>query len=206
MSDEGGLAIREWRQEVAMTSALTPRYLIMTVGGVGLLYLGATMGSLPLDPVTGAICATLLLVAVGGRVLLGKRHERTRASVAIDLEAGRVIFRNCAFVRDFARNPLIGEKVIPFAGLFAVRSSTVKNNRFMEIETEEGMVTLANVVEDDSLVDALGAIVAANRENDPEFAQRHAVMPRPRTAWWGWLILLGAIGAVMWFGWKFMYS
>ncbi len=128
-------------------------------------------------------------------------------AIEIDGQRAVVRFHNCAFIHAFVGNPTQTRVELPFSGIL---SAVVETNRYthsLVVRTAQGQVVLPGDLQPfQEVADLLADIAELNRTKPGDYAAALAQEPKIKTAWYGWLILAAAVGAVIYCGWKFMYQ
>ena len=142
-------------------------------------------------------------------LLISERARLKRSSLTIDPSRGAIIFHHFRFVATFLpEKPRETEEVL-FDQILGVRFRLGEKggpNR-LEIKTTKGRLTVTDEMEDfESIENILGDIVAANKSNVAEYQKALQAGPKIKTAWYGWLILFGAVAIVAFIVWKFMFE
>lgn len=150
-----------------------------------------------------------IFFAVFAALLASERARLKRSSLTIDPSRGVIIFHHFRFVATFLpEKPRETEKVL-FDQILDVRFRHGEKggpNR-LEIKTTKGALVVSDEMEDFELIGSiLGEIVTANKSNVAEYQKALQARPKIKTAWYGWLILLGAIAIVAFIVWKFMFE
>jgi hypothetical protein len=157
-------------------------------------------------PISGVIS----IVALAGIVFLIKKkfidRKQVPEEVAIDYGTGAVVFRNHTFISKFTGNKKSDKVIVPFSGIFRSKSWRHKGNFFIEVKTNHGIVTISRLEEIESLAPAFEEIVRENESQNPHFESEFASAPKPKTAWYGWLIIFAAVAIVIAIGWFTMYQ
>lgn len=149
-------------------------------------------------------------IVVGGAMLLSFSSEKQRLtqSVAFDPVRRVIRFENFQFISTFLpEKPRILE-VIEFVNVLG--SDFYPSGRgpaMLHIRTTKGSVDLTDQMENFEQVRAIiESVILLNKANREVYQEKLNAEPEIRTAWYGWLILLGAFAAVAFLCWKFMYS
>lgn len=206
MSDQDSAAIHTWRE----VRGPGWEYWASIVGiwGAATLAIWVEATDLGHRPLGRNALEGLAACAVFGGLLLliWWRYRRfPLASVEFDLTRKETTFRSCHLSHGAVHNHRVEELRIPFSDIFGVRKEKDYIGYFHVVETAEGDLSLHHMRRRKELLSLLDAIITTNRETDPDFARRRSTRSRPRTAWWAWLILFGATGALFWFAWRVMY-
>lgn len=150
-----------------------------------------------------------IFFAVFAALLANERARLKRSFLTIDPSRGAIIFHHFRFVATFLpEKPRETEEVL-FDQILDVRFRHGEKggpNR-LEIKTTKGGLAVTDEMENfESIGNILGDIVAANKSNVTEYQKALQAGPKIKTAWYGWLILLGAIAIVALIVWKFMFE
>jgi hypothetical protein len=141
------------------------------------------------------------------RFFARQRETQRNASIEIDSQRAQFTFRNFRFVSTFLPEKPRPEEVVRFNEVVgAVGSEVRRGTPGLQIRTAKGTVLVSSEMENFSFLEAMVAdLVEANLTRADE-GEPLPTEPEIRTAWYGWLILLVAVGSVAYLGWKFMYA
>jgi hypothetical protein len=137
--------------------------------------------------------------------------ERARlksSSLEIDAVREQLTFRRFRFIASFLPERPREEEVVRFEQVLGVKRVEVQKGIWgLAVRTEKGTVTISEEMEHfDVIASTLTELAASNASRKYEYRKKLEAEPRIRTAWYGWLILLGAVAIVMVVGWKLMYA
>lgn len=147
-------------------------------------------------------CGVLVFI----RIIEYCERSFAKKVVEIDYDTGVAIFYNYSFITRFSGNKRTAMERVPMVGIYKTKSIWNNGNEFLEITTEKGLVTLVNLEKMDEVREAFSEITRTNEELNPDFHHKIESAPKPKTPWYGWAIILGAVGLVIYVGWLTMYS
>lgn len=126
----------------------------------------------------------------------------------IEIDGGRAIvtFYNCTFVRQFVGNPEQARMELPFSAILSAYVGEGRYREFLTVRTTQGRVSVSdNVKPFEDLADLLADIAELNRTSPAAYAAALAQEPKIKTAWYGWVILASAVGAVIYCCQKYIH-
>ncbi|MBK1878969.1 hypothetical protein [Pelagicoccus mobilis] len=168
------------------------------------VYLGITnFGTESIPPDQLWILAIPALILLFFALILrntAKGEEKTE--IELDYDTGLAFFRNYRFITKFAGDKVLDEVAVPFSGIYTSKITKGKGNSvWLDLVTNRGKVSIGSYVELPEIIEAFDEIIRLNRETNETFDEDYLAAPRPRTPWYGWLILLAGVLAIAFIGW-----
>ena len=181
-------------------------YAALPITLLGLAIYGAWIGNLPLFFV--------MLVAgivIGGTMLFvftPTRKASSPAVLTVDTDRKMLRFENFLFMATFLPEPPRAMEEVAFEQVLGSDYQAAGGgSASLLVRTTKGTVMIPETVDNFEQVRAiLASLVEINRSNPTAYQKRLDEEPQIRTAWYGWVILLGSFGAVGYLMWKFMYT
>lgn len=135
-------------------------------------------------------------------MILKKKRKKQKALV--DLDRGIVQFENFQFIHKFVGNETIDVVELPFIEVLESERWKYRGERYFNIWTSRGKVTLdpEDCQDFESLQTDIETIVESNQKELPDYKERLKRIPKPKTPWWGWVILLVGSFIVIYVSWK----
>ncbi len=162
------------------------------------------------EPVTAFdLIASVLSILIFGAFVNILRHldnQNEATSIEIDYSQGIAIFRNYPFITDFRGNKVREKEEVPFANIYSTNITQSNGSTFLELTTGKGTINIGGYAEIEEITNCFEEITKLNQETNPDFEAGLATVPRPKTAWYGWLILLTTVAIVIYLGWLYMYA
>ncbi|MCH6259178.1 hypothetical protein MLD52_21655 [Puniceicoccaceae bacterium K14] len=170
------------------------------------IYLGMTdFGKKPFEPRESWLFLVPIVVILCIAFFVKKAASADEKSrIEIDYDEGLAVFRNYRFITKFAGNKRLEIARIPFAGIFKTKITRNKGNVFLDLKTEQGLVTIVGYSEIQEIIETFQEIVTQNEKTNHGFSQKMAEAPKPTTPWYGWLLLLVAVGVIAFISWSYL--
>ncbi|MBI3884456.1 MAG: hypothetical protein HY302_01815 [Opitutae bacterium] len=180
-------------------------YAALPLTFAGLAIYGASIDRMPVFFVMltfATIIGTAMLFA------FTRSHRQMVQRLTFDPKRRIVLFENFKFVASFLpEKPRAAEEVAFDQILGADFSPAGKNEATLSIRTTKGTVSFTEQMEHFEKIHAvIESLVILNKADRDTYQEKLNVEPEIKTAWYGWLILLGALATVCLLGWKFLYS
>jgi hypothetical protein len=154
------------------------------------------------------ICTISSIIVFGAFALALHSLDKHRGarSIELDYDLGVIKFRKYTFFKDFRGNKAKEKVELPFKDFYKSYLNRTQGDAFIELTTELGGVIIGGYSDIEEIATCFEEIVTINQETNPNFEAEMTNAPRPKTAWYGWVILFGAVAIVAYLGWIYMYA
>ncbi len=199
-------------EALASRCGKVPGLSAMTVAACFALYAGYHAIRMALDGLWGGFAIILppFAAAVGMAygVFLYRRSVK-RYELVIDPEKQMIEFHHFTFASQFFPERPRDEESIGFHEILGIRPvpSAIASGDNYEVATTKGRVTIPSCMENLPLVVKTLSLLVEDNMSDRETSKTGLLKePRITTPWYGWLLLLAALGLISWLAWAFVWK
>lgn len=163
-----------------------------------------------IDRLSGFLIVLFFALLFGGLMFFIFQQEKQRRRQVLTFDPSRrvIIFENFGWSASFLpTNPAACEE-IPFNQLLGTDYYPPgRGPASLSIRTTKGSITLTDELQEFERIHAIvDSLVLLNKADRDAYQENLNAEPTIETPWYGWLILIVAIAAIVFLGWKFMYA